>query len=792
MLLYQNATKEFCNDVTENRILGILTDAASSFSFRPSYSEINSWQNSLSRVRDLLELAKLDNNYIALEYEIPYNQNRIDCLLFGKDKSNESNIVLIELKQWSKITPLEDDGNYVETFTGNNTRRVAHPSQQVKGYHEHLINFVEEFEKPPPLILFSCSYCHNYTKDDNGGLFSCAYKTICSEFPVFCKEDTLKLANQIKELLAKGDGFEIFNRFMQSNIKPSKKLLDNASKIIDNEPVFSLLGEQIVAKNLIWSKVNKATKLSQKHVIIVHGGPGTGKSVIAINILADAAKAKKKVFYGCKSKPFLGGLKYSVKKGSELLFSNLLRFVPKKVKENEFDLLLIDEAHRIEKTSNNRYTKAEDRSDMPQVQQLIRCAKTTVFFIDDRQNVRSQETGNSDLIKKYAKELGAIIEEVELKTQFRCMGSNNYLEWIESVLGFKEERKVLKKTEKFDFKIFDSPQKLYDFIYKKEFEKANSARVVAGYCWPWSDPNPDGSLVKDVQIGSFKMPWEARDGFRLAKGTPKWYEWAYKTKGVEQVGCIYTAQGFEFDYIGVIIGDDLVYDPATDSLKADINANSDSTLKRDAKNIDTYIRNIYRVLFSRGMKGCYVYFTNKATEKFFKSRMEQGVVPKEELMIETQILEEIPEKDKFKEYLPVYSLKAAAGKFGSGEEFTEKGWKKVNIGQRLGKGMFIAKVIGHSMEPRILDNSYCVFRKYTGGSRQNLIVLALHHAIDDPETHNRYTVKTYKSEKEYNSDGTWRHTKIVLEPINTEYKPIDLSEYQDEEIQIIAEFIAVI
>jgi hypothetical protein len=347
-----------------------------------------------------------------------------------------------------------------------------------------LKGFVAEFDESPPIVLFSCSYCHNYEIVQRSGLFSPVYHSLVSEYPVYCKKDTIVLADKIKGLLAKGDGFEIFNRFMQSPIRPTKKLLENVSKVIKNEVVFSLLNEQLVAKNLIWSKVSKSEKKDEKAVVIVHGGPGTGKSVIVINILAEAAQKGKKVFYGCKSKPFTEGLKSLVGKDAVLLFSNLYRFLPSVVSLNELDLLLVDEAHRIEKNSNYQYTKPADRTEMPQVEQLIRCSRTTVFFIDDKQNVRYQEIGNSSTIKSAALKYDCRVSEVTLKAQYRCMGSNDYLLWLESVLGYTEDQRILRRNEIFDFRIFDSPQAIYDELSKKEVKKANSARIVAGFAGP--------------------------------------------------------------------------------------------------------------------------------------------------------------------------------------------------------------------------------------------------------------------------------------------------------------------
>lgn len=800
MLIYSNNIAEFNQDIRKNLISDIIVNNFKSrIGKNPSPGEIAAWQNSLSRVRDLIELADLKNNYIALEYEIPYNQSRIDCLIFGKDSVGGSNIVLIELKQWSKAKEYKGSGNYeVETFTGNKEQLVPHPSQQVRGYHQYLKGFIAEFEIPPPLILFSCAYCHNYKKQGKSGLFHPIYKNIIEEYPIYCMEDTQNLASKIKKLLEAGEGFEIFNRFMRSQIRPSIKLLENVSDIVKNKPVFSLLNEQIVAKNMIWAKVRKYIKQKDKSVILVHGGPGTGKSVIAVNVLAEVAQKGKKVFYACKSKPFIEGLKHLVGNEGEILFSNLYRFVPSRVKENEFDLLLIDEAHRIEKKSNHQYTRAEDRTEMPQIEQLIRSSKISVFFIDDKQNVRSQEIGNSELIRQTAKDMGCNIEEVILYSQYRCMGSNDYLLWLESTLGYNNENRILNKNEIFDFRIFDSPQEIYKIIRKKEKAKENSARMIAGFCWPWSrELNSNGELVKDIVIGDFAMPWETHgDITRPPNGYVKWYEWAYKTEGVKQVGCIYTAQGFEFDYIGVIIGKDLVYNKETDSLKANINEIKDPMLRRAPENFEIYVKNIYRTLLSRGMKGCYVYFMDKDTERFFRSRMEMGKIPlkdiAEPISAPLEILSYIQDNEKYRTHLPVYSLKAAAGKFGDGSDVQEEGWVKVETGKRLNKKMFVAKVVGQSMEPLIPNNSYCIFKLDVVGSRQGKIVLVQHRNIEDVDTGGSYAIKKYQSEKREEKDGTWHHEKIILEPLNNDYKPIVLSNVSEDEFKVIAEFIDVL
>ena len=278
--------------------------------------------------------------------------------------------------------------------------------------------------------------------------------------------------------------------------------------------------------------------------------------------------------------------------------------------------------HELQESSLHFYLRFKHRNC------LIRAAKVSVFFIDDLQGIRSAEIGSSSMIKEAAERLGVGFEAVELKSQFRCNGSDNYLDWLEDVLYNKTVTHFFSKEE-FDFQIFDDPKTLYETIVSKDAkpngDTLTSARLTAGFCWPWSDKlDSEGNLVKDVRIGNFAIPWETHRLLpvkQIPKGYCQWFQWAFKPEGIKQCGCIYTAQGFEFDYVGVIIGPDLKMDPQTGKLVTDRSETKDPTLSRG--NADAYIRNIYRVLMSRGMKGCYVYFCDKEVEAYFKKNIKE-------------------------------------------------------------------------------------------------------------------------------------------------------------------------
>lgn len=493
----------------------------------------------------------------------------------------------------------------------------------MKSYRDHLINFVELFEGKHAVHLSACAYLHNYAKHSNDALFSSSFTEVLKDGPIFTKTEFEALGKYLKERLAKGKGMDLFNKFAQSRIQPSKKLLEYTKQMVNGQHAFHLIDEQLAANNTIIACAKKAAKLKKKTVILVRGGPGTGKSVIALNALAELISRNITVFHATGSSAFTNTLRKIVGTSKILgtsastffkFFNSFMTY-----RENQIDVLIADEAHRIRKTSSSRYSGT---STTPQIDELMRVAKVCIFFIDDYQVVRSSEIGSSELIRTAAKKYGADLFEYELTTQFRCNGSDGYLNWVDNTLGVRDTaNRILTKTEKLEFKIFDSPEKLYAAIKKKN-DEGLKARIAAGYCWPWSYPNPDGTLKNDVVIGKFEMPWEAKPGAKkLAPGIPTAALWAYDPGGIGQVGTVYTSQGFEFDYIGVIFGKDLIYDSAKKEWVGHPENSSDTELKRGEEFVK-HVKNVYRVLLTRGMKGCYIYFMDKETEKLFRSRLD--------------------------------------------------------------------------------------------------------------------------------------------------------------------------
>ena len=431
----------------------------------------------------------------------------------------------------------------------------------------------------------------------------------------------------------------------------------------------------------------------------------------------------------------------------------------------------------------------------------------SVFFIDDKQVVRPNEIGSADFIREQAKLNGCHIIEYELEAQFRCAGSNGFVSWVNNTLGIERTANTIwEGDQNFDFCIFSTPDELEAAIRQKAAE-GFTARMTAGFCWPWSKPRHDGTLVEDVHIGNFRRPWNANpDASKLAPGIPKASLWAYESGGIDQVGCIYTAQGFEYDYAGVIVGPDLTYSLDTQTWKGHTENSYDSQVKRAKGSFVDLVKNTYRVLFSRGMKGCYVYFMDKDTERFFKSRIEVQSQVDEVLSAPPNPVKVVqgivlpfrrlqPKEIKpYENCVPLYDLKAAAGHFSEEQQAEDINWVELPDAFRPQQGLFVTQVVGESMNRRIPNGSWCLFRFKPSGTRQGKVVLVQHREIADSETGGHLTVKIYDSRKEETPDGSWRHTSIILRPDTSlpGYEAIVLSEEQAEDLQLIAEFVAVI
>lgn len=614
MILYEGTVENFNEDVMQNRIADRAAEKyRAHYNRKPGESEYRSWATSLAILNNSFQYAGLRDNQILIEYELPYSSQRIDVVLFGSGYKEGENVVILELKQWSNDNVLDADaeGNVIVDY-GTFRMEQPHPSLQVQGYYFHLKDFKKLFSEKNAPRLSAASYAHNYSKNNNPILFGNKFAGIIREFPLFAKEDAIELARYLKVRLQGGKGQIIYERFAGSPIGPSKKLLDHTSEMINKQQIFNLIDDQIAAYNSIMHKTKQLSRTKQKSIVVVKGGPGTGKSVIALEVMGEMLRQGKTVMHATGASAFTNTLRKIVGPRARNLFKFFNSFID--MDPDTVDVLICDEAHRIRETSVNRYTRRSQRTGLPQIDELLRVAKLCVFFIDEYQIVRPNEIGSVNLIKEAAHKFGvdeSDIAEFELHTQFRCSGSDAYLQWLDDVLAIRNVG-ITDFDTKMEFRIFDSPSEMMNEIRKRNGEKKNSARIVAGFCWPWSEPNPDGSLVKDVKIGTFEMPWEDKREF---------WKWATDDSGMEQVGTVYTSQGMEFDYIAVIFGNDLVYDLENATWKAMPNNSFDIQVKRNNPDLLRHLKNVYRVLMSRAHKGVYMYFMDKDTEKYFRRHL---------------------------------------------------------------------------------------------------------------------------------------------------------------------------
>ena len=621
MKLYSGSASEFLQDTNRNEIADKLSDQFfAHFRYRPAESEVRSWRNSLRAMSGVITEGNLENTGVLLEYQLPLSSKRLDCMLTGHSKSGTPQAVIVELKQWESCEAA--DGDHVLTWVGGGEREVLHPAAQVGQYKMYLRDMHTAFyKKPDPIGLAACSYLHNYPYNPQDVLFDPKYSHLIETAPVFTKSDFDPLTAFLSERIQFGDGMQVLDQLEGGKLRPSKKLMDHVASMIEGQPEYVLLDEQLIVFDKVLACAKSGVSSDTKHILIIHGGPGTGKSVIAINLMGRLLRDGRSVNYATGSKAFTETLRKVIGRRGSGQFKYFNSY--QDAVSNDLDVLVCDEAHRIRKASWSMYTPKADRTDRPQVDELISTAKLGVFFIDDAQVVRPGEVGSSGLIRDAAVKAGATVHEYKLEAQFRCSGSSAFVNWIDNTLDVQRTANVLwEGDELFDFQILESPEAVETLIREKA-NKGNTARMVAGFCWPWSKkPLADGSLATDIIIGGYERSWNARpDATRLAKGIPKAPLWAREPGGIDQVGCVYTAQGFEFDYVGVIIGEDLTYDQDQQKWVGNKKQSHDTVVKRSGDQFIDLVKNTYRVLMTRGLKGCYVTFLDKQTEWFVKSRI---------------------------------------------------------------------------------------------------------------------------------------------------------------------------
>ncbi|MDG4801004.1 DUF2075 domain-containing protein [Micromonospora sp. WMMD980] len=588
-------------------------------------AERRSWDRSLAVLGQDLVDAGLGQVEVLVEYQLPLTSKRIDVVLAGTHpRVGGDSYVVVELKQWSRVESYEGSARLVLVEHASGPR--LHPGVQVEDYCEYLTDFLGVLSHGRSPIA-GVAYLHNAVDRDVADLYE-REPTELSR--IFTGQRRGQFLDHLRSHLAPASGAAAADRFLTSSVRPSRHLLSYAAAELKERTHFTLLDEQRLAYELVLHAVERARSADRKSVVVVSGGPGSGKSVIALSVLGELARQQRAVMHTTGSRSFTQTLRRYAGKGSTRLrnlFGYFNSFMA--AERNGLDVLICDEAHRIRETSVNRFTPRATRDRArPQIDELIAAARVPVFLLDEHQVVKPGELGNVEVISAHAKKLDLDVELVSLHDQFRCGGSDAYEGWVLDLLGLDGgEPSVWAGDGRFDLRVVGSPQEMEAFLREKQ-SAGETARMSAGYCWPWSDPRRDESLVPDVQVGDWARPWNVKSD-RSVGEAPGSAFWATDPHGFGQVGCVYTAQGFEYEWSGVIIGPDLV---ARDGRLVTQRAESRDPAFRSRKALgdaeaDRLIRNTYKVLMTRGMRGTLLYSTDAETRDWLRSlvRVERGL-----------------------------------------------------------------------------------------------------------------------------------------------------------------------
>ena len=628
MIIYENTKGGFIDDIRNGDIADKIKESfyLNNIS-NNNEAEYRAWSNSLMFMRNVLDDDEISNDCsLAIEYQIPLTSKRVDFLIAGKDEHNNNNIVVIELKQWENCTPTQIP-DIVYAFTGGAERAVCHPSYQAYSYAKIIENFNEDIYKDD-ISLIPCAYLHNYKEQNRHNIEHEVYKEALKLSPCFLSHDVPKLRKFIKTYIKEKDGINLLMKIENGKLKPAKALQDSLASMLTGNREFYLIDEQKIAYETVKKLVEKSLRstntingLNQKYKIIIQGGPGTGKSVVAIQLLCDLIQKGYSVNYVTKnaaprhvyfSKLMQNDYK---KKYIESLFRGSGAYINTPI--NFFDCLIADEAHRLNEKSGLFNNLGEN-----QIKEIIHASKVSVFLIDENQKVTTKDIGSVKLIEQFAKEEGSIIykgEELNLVSQFRCNGSNSYLTFLDHLLEIKITNDTNFDVD-YEIRLFNNPNTMREQLRIKN-NINNKARMLAGYCYEWVTKNNKYSDIYDIELEkNFKAKWNFDNT----------NTWAIDEESFEQVGCIHTSQGLEFDYVGVIIGQDLRYENSHIKTDYTQRAKSDASLKgiKTTKNYslaDEIIKNTYRTLLSRGQKGCYIYCEDKDLLKHISNLLNKKI-----------------------------------------------------------------------------------------------------------------------------------------------------------------------
>ena len=620
MIVYNGTKSMFVDDVRHGVIETKILDLILSRGLLGGQErEVESWHNSMQFMRNIVDDPEIaDDVQVAIEYNIPQTSKRVDFIIIGADQGGRDSIVIVELKQWSKAEKVDDEMHYsVRTYVANDNRIVCHPSYQAYSYSRFLINYSQEIQDKH-ISLVPCAYLHNYYPEYKSVLSDSIYREWYSAAPFFVRNETDEFSAFVKKFVTKKSaGGDLLYLIENGRIRPTKSLQDALTSMLKGVPEFMLLDEQAVCYDMCLRTMLQCLKDRKKRTVVIQGGPGTGKSVLAVNLLVKLINDSLNSAYVTKnSAPRQAFLTLLTQGHANNLadIRHLFRspFGLNQCGENTYDCLIVDEAHRLVKQMYR------DQGGENQVKECIHASLLSIFLIDEDQAVTTKDIGSIAEIRKWCELEGSRLimnQDTRLVSQFRCNGSDAYIQFIDSLLQRTEESVFVDTSELYyDFRVFDDPTEMRNAL-REINQVANKARMVAGYCYDWNVKYGRGDV--DIELpGGFQAKWNlAEDSI-----------WAINPRSFEEVGCIHTAQGLEFDYVGVLIGKDLFFDPATGRVKTDktaISHDDRSSGIRSASDAEArrLILNTYKTLLTRGQKGCFVYCEDPRLRDYIKSRL---------------------------------------------------------------------------------------------------------------------------------------------------------------------------
>jgi DUF2075 family protein len=619
LIIYQATKSEFLHDAFTRDIEEVVLGAYRNRMGRGvSRQEIRSWKDSLQAMAKVLNDASIPGSCgVAVEYGIPQTSKRIDMLLSGCDEAGRSNLLIVELKQWESATRTTMDG-VVRTYLAGGERETSHPSYQSWSYAELLRNFNETVHRDD-VPLQPCAYLHNCLS--GAGLLDAFYAHYVELAPVFLagEEERARLRSFIARHVKHGDRGKLIYDIENGRIRPSRRLIDALTGMMAGKQEFVLIDDQKIVYETSLSTAAKS-QTGTKQVVIIDGGPGTGKTVVAVNLLAKLIGDGLNARYVSKNRAPRQVIEHTLagtirRSRISTLFGGSGAFVDSP--RDEFDVLVVDEAHRLNDKSGLYGNRGEH-----QVSEIIRAARCAIFFIDEDQRVTWKDVGRHEDIADRARAAGAKVTELRLESQFRCGGSEGFVAWLDNTLGIRATANQNLDISSYDFRVLDTPNEVRRLIEDCN-APGNRARMVAGYCWNWTSKKKPQAMDVTIPEHDFSMQWNLASDEGL---------WITAKDSVRQIGCIHTCQGLEVDYIGVIIGPDLIVREDKIQTRPEKRAKQDQSLRgykakleRDPLNArakaDAIIRNTYRTLMTRGLKGCYVYCTDPETSRYLRSRI---------------------------------------------------------------------------------------------------------------------------------------------------------------------------